>query len=168
MKKNSAEYWISQYQLSPHPEGGHFNENYRSKGCIDKNCLPSCFDGSRSYQTSIYFLLEKGQLSKLHRLKSDEIWFYHFGDAIEITEISPQGTLTRHLLGPDFENGEKFQVVIPAKSWFGAEIKNRQFGFSLAGCTVSPGFDFSDFEMAKKEELLKLYPPHSKAISRLT
>lgn len=154
--KNTAHYWIEKLNLEKHPEGGWFKEVYRSEDVALSEGLPERFNGPRNFSTSIYFLLDKEEISALHRIHSDELWHYYTGtSAIEILSIE-KGKLKKQLVGSDFENGEQFQTTIPKNNWFGARLTN-QTGFALVGCTVSPGFDFNDFEMADKN-LLKYFP----------
>ncbi|HXB92174.1 MAG TPA: cupin domain-containing protein, partial [Puia sp.] len=114
----SASYWINKLQLEKHVEGGAFRETYRSPLTIPRRSLPLFFQGDRSVSTSIYFLLGKGQFSAFHRIASDELWHFYFGDPLLIYEIGHSGLLTTHLLGSDPEKGESFQVVIKTGSWF--------------------------------------------------
>jgi uncharacterized protein len=145
LKMLNALYCIKHLDLIPHPEGGYYRETYRSDGIIKENCLGG-FNGHRNYLTSIYFLLEYGNFSAFHRIKSDELWNFHAGDPLEVVEITPQGKLIVTDLGADLSNGNVFQYVVKAGNWFASRVK--QGGtFSLVGCAVSPGFDFSDFEM---------------------
>ncbi len=154
------DYWIIKLSLSAHPEGGWFKENYRSNELILKEALPERFPGNRNFSTAIYYLLEKGDFSAFHRIKSDELWHFYDGDSLEIIEINPNGKITSHLLG--LENLP--QIIIRANSWFAA----RPLGaYTLAGCTVSPGFNFEDFEMADKKELLKTFPQHTEILELL-
>ena len=153
---NTASYWIKKLNLQKHPEGGWFKEVYRSEDIAPFEGLPERFNGSRNFSTSIYFLLEKKEISSLHRIKSDELWHFYTGtSAIEILSIE-NGKLRKQLVGPAIEKGEQFQTTIPQNTWFGARLTNPN-GFALVGCTVSPGFDFDDFEMTD-ENLLKQFP----------
>ena len=162
----SAQQWADLLQLLPHPEGGWFKEMYRSQGKIAADSLPDEFGGERSFSASIYFLLAKGTFSAFHRILSDEVWHFYSGDALVIHEITPQGQYFAHRLGQDVISGERFQLVIPAGSWFASEVcEEGQFG--LVGCTVAPGFDFSDFEMAQQSLLIAAFPQHETIISRL-
>jgi len=112
-------------------------------------------------------LLQKGQFSALHRIAADELWHFYTGDPLEIIEIKPSGALCVHALGPDAEAGETFQCVIEAGSWFGSRVKNGG-EYSLVGCTVAPGFDFADFELADRNQLMGLFPQHADIIHSLT
>ena len=154
--------------MQPHPEGGYFAETYRSAGAdLHKSALPDRFSGRRAFGTAIYFLLESHHISALHRIQSDEIWHFYAGGTLEIFVISPIGELTIIRLGNNPEQGEVFQAVVPAGCWFGSKPAAGT-EFSLVGCTVAPGFDFADFEMANRETLLTAVSQHSDVIEMLT
>lgn len=157
---------ISQLGLVRHPEGGWFREIYRADEDICAAALPQRYGGDRSICTSIYFLLEQGDFSALHRIKSDELWHFYYGSPLTIHVILPDGSYQALHLGPDLEAGEQFQGMVPGGSWFGAELKGE--GFGLVGCTVAPGFDFADFELADRDALMELYPEYAGLLSRMT
>jgi uncharacterized protein len=98
---------------------------------------------------------------------SDEIWHFYAGDPLEVIEIDPTGNLKITDIGNDFSKNQHFQHVVPAGNWFGSRVKAGG-EFSLVGCTVAPGFDFADFEMATPENLLSLFPEHRSVIMDLT
>lgn len=148
-------------QLQPHPEGGFYREVYRSEMQIS----PEGFPGTRPVSTSIYYLLQQGDFSTFHRIASDELWHFHYGQDLLIHELGANG-YTCHRLGTSFEQGARLQVVIPAGSWFASEPAEGS-AFCLAGCTVAPGFDFRDFELARAGELVRQYPDHATLIRRL-
>ena len=130
---SEAERLITALALSPHPEGGHFKEMFRDAGA------------PRAHSTAIYFLLREGEVSQPHRIDAAEIWHYYRGAPLELTIAQEGGRTVRHILGPDIENGERPQLVVPPHAWQGA----RSLGeYTLVGCTVAPGFEFSAFEMA--------------------
>lgn len=158
---------INRLALERHPEGGWFRETYRSEGLIPSQGLPAEFTGPRSFATAIYFLLARGELSTLHRIKSDEMWHFYSGTSLTIHVISPTGDYQQLKLGPDIADDENFQAMVPAGSWFGAEVSPAG-SYALAGCTVAPGFDFTDFELASRAELLRTYPEHQELIVKLT
>jgi predicted cupin superfamily sugar epimerase len=164
---NSAQYWIEKLKLSKHPEGGYFREVYRSDEFISKKHLPGRYSSFRSFSTSIYFLLKSDEFSAFHRLKSDEIWHFYDGSPLLLYVIDPKGKLTTIKTGPNPGNNEMLQVVIPKGFWFAAEVSVKD-SFSLIGCTVSPGFDFEDFELAGREKLTAKFPQHKELIERLT
>ena len=158
--------WIEQLKLTKHIEGGYFSEVYKSELIIDTAQLPPQFTVSRHCCTHIYFLLEKDQFSAFHRIKSDELWHFYAGDPLVVYEIDETGRLTEHLLGQDPGKHHLF-TCIKAGSWFGARLQENG-SYALAGCTVSPGFDYDDFEMGEKSFLLKKYPQHAALINSLT
>lgn len=139
---SNAAYYKLQLELLPHPEGGYYRETYRSK---DAFSFPD-FEGKRNLSTSIFFLLEAPQVSSLHRIKSDEIWYYQDGGNLEIIELDEQGKELVTLLGKDLKAGAVLQHIVKAGRWFGARLPEGS-AFCLAGCQVSPGFDFRDFEL---------------------
>lgn len=161
----TAAYWIEKLELEKHPEGGWFREIYLSDDIVPQTGLPSSFRGERSFATSIYYLLEGTDFSAFHRIKSDEIWHYYAGtSAIEILSLE-KGKLKKYLVGNDLEKRETFQVIVPKNTWFASRLVNLK-GYALAGCTVSPGFHFEDFELADGR-LLKEYPEFSDEIAQL-
>lgn len=164
---HSANYWIDKLNLTKHPEGGYFKEIYRSAESVDGDALPQRFGGARSFGTSIYFLLNSNEFSALHRIASDEIWHFYAGSPLTIYAINPNGVLSHIFLGNDFDSGEMFQAVVPAGSWFGANVQTPA-SFALVGCTVAPGFDFADFEMGNRKNLLTRFPQHKNIIEMLT
>ena len=166
MNKNAG-YWIKNLSLEKHPEGGYFKEIYRSEEKIPAESLPERFSKSRSFTTSICFLLESSDFSAFHRLKSDEVWHFFTGSALTLHIIGHDGKHTQEVLGSDLENGEIFQAVVKARCWFAVKVNDRS-SFSLTSCTVSPGFEFQDFELGKRDELLRIYPEHKKIIEELT
>jgi predicted cupin superfamily sugar epimerase len=151
-----AQYYIKTLSLLPHPEGGFYKETYRSSETIPLK------NGDRNYSTAIYFLLEKNNFSAFHKIKSDELWHFYAGDILEVIEITTEGKLKITELGPG-----NFQYCVPAGNWFASRVKEGG-DFSLVGCTVAPGFDFKDFEMAQQKQLMQLYPQYEKLIKELT
>lgn len=162
-----AEYWIEKLKLQAHPEGGFFRETYRSAQIINKESLPDAYKGSRASATSIYFLLRSGEVSVFHRIASDEMWYFHAGNPVQIHFITTRGELKSEILGNAISEKQQVQVLIPGGTIFGAEVVG-QSGFSLMGCMVTPGFDFQDFEMLSREKLLSTFPQHKNIILRLT
>lgn len=162
----SAAYWIEQLNLLEHPEGGFYKETYRSEETISSTGLPERFKGDRNFSTAIYFLLRSQDRSVFHRIKSDELWHYHAGSVLNIYVLQ-HNALTTHKLGPDIEAGQSLQIIIPANCWFGAKVADAGT-YTLAGCTVSPGFDFQDFEIADREKLYQTFPQQRSIIDLLT
>lgn len=163
---HTAEQIIHQLELRSHPEGGYYVQTYCSREGIAAAALPQRFGGDRFFSTAIYFLLDKNQYSAFHRIKSDEVWHFYEGSALHIYVLHPDGRGEILRLGNDIANGYSFQHVVPAGCWFASKPADHR-GFSFAGCTVAPGFDFSDFEMADKVQLLKRYPAFSEWIHLL-
>jgi len=162
----SIDYWINHLGLLPHPEGGFYKETYRALEIIPGTALPARFGGDRNLSTAIYFLLRSEDISVFHRIKSDELWHFYYGSSLLIYVLHER-ELKIHRLGANLDKGDSLQVVIPANCWFGAHVENPD-SFALCGCTVAPGFDFRDFEMAERNALLKEYPGYEKEIIRLT
>lgn len=162
----TAGYYINHLNLLPHPEGGFYKETYRSAESIPHIALPERFNGERSFSTAIFYLLEQGDCSLFHRIKSDECWHFYAGETLLIHVIDNTGEYKCIKLGNDIAAGETFQFVVPATSWFASEPAAKS-SFCLAGCTVAPGFDFTDFEIADKANLLSSFPKHDAIINRL-
>ena len=157
---------IKLYNLQPHPEGGYYAQTYKSSESIPVAALPNRFAGDRYFSTAIYFLLEQKQFSAFHRIKSDELWHFYSGVGLHIYVIYPDGRGEVLKLGSDIQNGYSFQQLVPAGCWF-ASAPVIETDFSFVGCTVAPGFDFDDFELAEKENLLNEYPQHAAWINKL-
>ena len=165
--KDSIKKIITQLNSEPHPEGGYFRETYRSHGEISEVNLGQDFNGKRNFSTCIYFLLTSDSFSALHRIKQDEIWHFYTGSPILLHLLSESGIHKQVIIGNDIENGETPQFVVPGGYWFGAEVIDEN-SYSLVGCTVSPGFDFKDFELKSREEMMALFPEKQDLISKLT
>jgi hypothetical protein len=153
--------------LERHPEGGYFRQTYRADVEIAQEALPARFTGPRRASTAIYFLLEAGDFSAFHRLRSDEVWHFYAGSPLIVHVIEPAGAYSRIDLGSGTDNREVFQCMVRAGCWFGSELVEGG-SYALVGCTVAPGFDFEDFEMGKRLELMRAYPEHRRVIERLT
>ncbi|MBS6501476.1 MAG: cupin domain-containing protein [Clostridium sp.] len=153
----NAEYYIKNLEMLPHVEGGYFKESFLSEEKVREN---------KNLWSSIYFLLRTGEVSNFHRLKSDELWYYHDGEALTIYMISPEGELITKQLGINIEKGEVPQALVPKGYIFGSAMNNE--GFSLVGCMVAPAFEYEDFELFEREYLLNLYPKHKDIIIKLT
>lgn len=151
--------------LKPHPEGGFYTEVYRSEGLIETE--EDDFPDGRHYSTSIYYLLKNGDQSHLHKIKSDEVWHHYEGSPITIHLITQTGSYRKLHVGKDLRNNQKPQQIVSANCWFGITVDEPD-SYALCGCTVSPGFDFEDFEMGDRAALLKKYPEHEEIIRKLT
>ncbi len=156
---------VRHFGMSPHPEGGFYRETYRSAGSIPAEALPSGFSGARSYSTAILFLLRQGDVSRLHRIRQDELWHFYLGDPLRLVMISPEGRPEEVVLGQDVTRGQHLQWAVPAGYWVGAAPVPGS-AFSLVGCTVAPGFDFADFELGEREALLRLFPDARELVER--
>lgn len=163
-----AEEIIRLFGMKPLPgEGGFYVETYRSKEKIGPEALVEGLKGQRNLGTAILYLLTADTVSKLHRLKSDEIYHFYLGDEVTMLQLFPDGSSRVITLGCDIADGQSLQVVVPQGVWMGSLLKAGG-GFALLGTTVCPGFEFEDFESADREQLLKLYPSQSELILRLT
>lgn len=166
MTKDAA-YWVQKLELQPHPEGGFYRQTYRADLLLSKEALPPNFRGPRPASTAIYFLLAGKNFSAFHRLQSDELWHFYLGASLIVHVIEPNGSYSKIHLGNDPEAAEVLQAVVKAGCWFASEVKDGK-SFALVGCTVAPGFDFEDFELAQREQLVQNYSQHSKIITKLT
>ena len=152
----SVEEVITKLNLVPHPEGGYFSQTYISEDKVNSSHLFS----------SIIFMLCENDVSHFHRLKGDELWYYHDGESIEIVEITDDGKLITTSLGKNIQNGEKLQHLVKKGSIFGSIMKKP--GFSIVGCMVSPAFSYEHFELFSRKELLLKYPQYQEIIKELT
>ncbi len=158
--------WIKKLGLEPHPEGGYFKEVYRSDDSFDLTNNPN-YNSQRNFSTSIYYLLEGDQFSTFHKLASDEIWHFYDGCPVELHMIDKSGEYKKALIGSNIADNNYLQFAIKSGIWFAAKPTDPN-SYSLVGCTVSPGFDFHDFQMGKKDELVSQFPKHKKIIEKFT
>src|SRR5690606_2869160 len=158
----TADYWIEHLGLKPHPEGGFYRETYRSKEQVPAQGLPLRFGSPRSFSTAIFFLLRSSDCSLFHRIKSDEIWHFYSGGRLALYQLTDPSTEVIHL-GANPDAGEHLQVVVSAGTWFGAKVVDPD-SYCLCGCTVAPGFDFGDFELANRRHLLEAFPSQAAII----
>jgi len=165
--ERTARYWTEKLHLVEHPEGGFFAPAFRASEQINLSGLPDRFTGNRAIVSSIYYLLLKNQFSVFHRLKSVEIWSFFEGDPLTIHILDPLGALVEKRLGRDFDKGESFQVAIEAGNFFAAEQHGPK-EFTLVGCTVAPGFEYEDMEIAARVELQAKYPQYMEIIEKFT
>jgi predicted cupin superfamily sugar epimerase len=157
--KGDARAWAEALGLIPHPEGGLYRETFRAPLALQAP------QGERAASTAIYFLLPAGSFSALHRVRSDEVWHHYAGDPVELHTIDPGGAHAVVRLGKELPD-ERPQHVVAAGTWQAAVPVGD--GFALCGCTVAPGFDFADFEMPSRAELLATFPQHAALLARLT
>lgn len=175
-----AEFIIRKLELEKHiSEGGYFKESYRSPCMISNNGFHNKKQGHeiseetpypekiRPASTLIYYLLVGNQYSAIHRVQSDEIWHFYLGSPVTIHLINEDRISPRIQLGNNLENDENIHYIVKKDTWFCAEINNKT-SFALMGCTVSPGFDFEDFELGNKDKLILQYPQHKDLIERFT
>lgn len=157
-----AEDIVKRLALSPHPEGGFYRETWRSP--LTLRDLPH--GAARQASTAIYFLLPAGTFSALHRVASDEVWHHYGGDPLDLHELDDAGKHTVVRLGLDLGHGQLPQHVVPGGRWQAAEPVGDRY--TLCGCTVAPGFDFVDFEMPSRAEVIRLFPQHAELAARLS
>ena len=159
--------YVQALQMLPHPEGGFYKETYRSQQLMTVARPDNGALAQRNVSTGIYFLLERGNFSAFHQIRSDEMWHFYAGQALEVLEISASGALRCTRLGANILQGEVFQHVVPAHTWFASRVAAGG-SFALVGCTVAPGFDFADFCLADRATLLAEFPQHQQTITALT
>lgn len=160
---------IDRLGLIPHPEGGWYRQNYASVGSIPESQLPD-YEGPRHCATSIYFLLDRTNFSAFHRLKSEELWFHHAGDPLDIHVIHPDRRLETMRIGPigaDSSGNFEPQALVPGNTWFASAVSEGG-SWSLVGCVVTPGFDVRDFELANRHQLVLEYPEYRGMIESFT
>lgn len=155
---SSQQQFIDALALLPHPEGGFYKETYRSELSLEGQ--------QRNLLTSIYFLLTSANVSKFHRIKSDELWYFHTGSPLIVHTLSERGH-EQHLLGLDLSKGQQPFLWVPKNTIFGSTVLQKE-AFSLVSCAVAPGFDFRDFELFERATLLAAYPEHREIIERLS
>lgn len=158
----NAEDWITHLDMTAHPEGGYYKQSFVSSEKI----MTAEHPAERNLYTSIYFLLRTQDISHFHRLKSDELWYFHAGHAVTVHILDTEGNYRAEKLGLDLAAGERPQVLVEKGSIFGSTVEAENT-FSLVGCMVSPGFDFADFELLRQSELLELYPQQEQVIKKL-
>jgi len=155
-------------RLEPHPiEGGHFLETWKSEEQIPHAALPARYGGARAAGTAIYYLLEPSTFSEMHRLISDEVFHFYLGDPVEMLQLWPDGSSRVVVLGNDLAAGMLPQFIAPKGVWQGTRLVPGG-EVALLGCTVSPGFDFADYETGRREHLLREYPESAALIEALT
>lgn len=181
---------VARLKLQPHPEGGFYYETFRDASVhLSKSLLPPHYKVDRPVSTCIYFLLPSGCVSHLHRIPSAETWHFYFGEELTVIELNENdGSVKLTCLGPDpLAENQVMQYTVPPNVWFGAyptsdidvdvssemgavkrESRDPEKHFSLVGCTCAPAFQFVDFELAKRSELVRRFPKHEALISMLT
>jgi predicted cupin superfamily sugar epimerase len=165
--QDTAKRIIERFELQRHPEGGYFREVYRAGLTIDHPAIEGASDRRRSAGTFIYFMLTAGDFSAFHRVSgSDEIWHLYAGGPLELHLVDAAGRHVARRLTTDPTAGEP-AAVVPADWWQAARLAPDS-AWAFCGCTVTPGFDFRDFEMPAAEALLEAFPAHAELIRSLT
>ncbi|CAN1136177.1 hypothetical protein LINPERPRIM_LOCUS20941 [Linum perenne] len=178
---------VKRLNLQPHPEGGFFCETYRDTSVtLSTSHLPSTYKVDRAVSTCIYFMLPTGSVSALHRIPCAETWHFYFGEPLTVLELSDDGNIKLTCLGPDLlHENQQPQYTVPPNVWFGSfptkdytissdgsvvknEQRDRESHYSLVGCTCAPAFQFQDFEMGKRSDLVSQFPQHQSLITLLT
>lgn len=155
------------FNLQAHPEGGYYSEVYRSQGVIQQSSLLG-YPGDRNISTSIYFLITSGNFSGFHRIRQDELWHFYAGMPLHVHVIDSGGQYVCHTVGhPLTDEGNVPQLVVRGGSWFASAVRDPR-AYSFVGCTVAPGFDFRDFELASRDQLTALFPKHAAIIQKFT
>lgn len=158
---------VKRFELAPHPEGGFFREVYRSPLQVEHPEIEAPTPNRRCGGTLIYFLLGRDDFSAFHRVRwTDEIWHLYAGGPIELHLLAPTGAYVTRTLASDLESGEP-ATVVPAGWWQAARLSSG-CAWAFGGCTVAPGFEFADFEMPPRKDLLEHYPDQAKIIEALT
>jgi predicted cupin superfamily sugar epimerase len=159
---------IKSLKLEKHPkEGGWFRETYRSDEKFDGNSLPSRYQGDRAYSTLIYYLISADRFSGFHRVESDEIFHFYLGDSACLCTIAPDGSARETILGSNIGAGQSIQSLVPHGFWQAVYLPPGG-KWALLGCTVSPGFEYVDFEDGNRQSLIEEFPQHADLITRLT
>jgi len=158
---------VARLGLVPHPEGGFYRETHRD--AFELDALAPRFSARRSASTAIYYLLERGDFSALHRIRSDEVWHHYLGATLTVHVFGQERGYVPMRVGKRLSHGDAPQAVVPAGAWFGSRIEANDPGdYALVGCTVAPGFDFADFELGTREHLLATHPDEAELVTALT
>ncbi|MFT7457950.1 MAG: putative cupin superfamily sugar epimerase [Planctomycetota bacterium] len=170
MNKLSAEEIIKHLGLQPLPiEGGYFAVSYTSDEQIQANALPDRYANARNIGGAIYFMETSEQFSAMHQLPTDELYYYHYGDPMEMLFLYPDGKGETRLLGADLAAGQRPQILAPRHSYHGSRpLTGGEFGFSLGSTSMAPGYDQSDSVFPPREELVRAYPEFASLITALT
>src|SRR5262245_14356350 len=164
----TAEQIIERLKLVPLTiEGGYFRETYRAPLSVPAGALPRSYNGDRNVSTAIYYLLTPNTFSAIHVVKSDEVFHFYAGDAVEMLQLGPDRNARVVIMSNDLAAGHEPQLVVPAGIWQGCRLV---LGgkWALMGCTVAPSFDYSDFALADRAELVAMHPEHVELIEALT
>ncbi|KAI4344627.1 hypothetical protein L6164_011831 [Bauhinia variegata] len=178
---------IAKLNLQPNPEGGYYVETFRDDSVhLEKSQLPPEYKVDRPVSTCIYFLLPAGSVSRLHRIPCAEAWHHYMGEPITIVELNEKdGSVKFSNLGSNLTDNQQPQYVVPPNVWFGAfptedfrispdgtlicaPPREAESHYALVGCTCAPAFQFQDFELAKRSELISHFPHLEPLITTLT
>ena len=155
-----ADHLIQRLGLKRLPgEGGYYKETYRSDETAGND---------RDLSTAIYYLITPEASSKMHRVSSDEIFHFYFGDPVQMLLLYPTGESRVVVLGDNLPSGQKPQLVVPKGTWQGAMVVEGDYGYAFMGTTMAPGFELDDFELGAQESLLLRFPQHEMLIRELT
>jgi predicted cupin superfamily sugar epimerase len=155
-------------QLTPLKfEGGFFRETYRSRWQVQPDCLPAGIKGPRSIGTAIYYLITAESFSPLHRLPGSEVFHFYLGDPVVMLQLHPNGEFETLKLGPKLRAGQQPQVVVRGGVWQGCRLAPRG-KWALMGTTMSPGFDYSDYENGMRSDLIAQFPAAEELIRQYT
>jgi len=159
---------IELLDLKPLPrEGGYYRETYRSVRSVSVRNASGRSEVERSLSTAIYYLITPDSFSALHRLPGDEIFHFYYGDPVTMVVLHPDGGMETYIMGLNFAAGERPQSVAPGGAWQGMRLVEGGV-FALMGTTMSPGFDFDDYEPGGRDSLIGQYPLHSELIQKYT
>jgi len=161
-----AEYWIRNLKLTRHIEGGYFRETYKSQEKIKKQCLPTRYIDERHYYTTIYYLIKSGEVSKIHKILSDEVWYFHAGTSATIYIFGSNQSLIRKQIGLNILEHEYPQVLVTRNTFFACTV-NKPNSYILVSCQVSPGFNYDDYTIPEKNWMKENYPKYSDIIEKL-
>ena len=159
MSQQRIQELVTKFNLQAHPEGGFYSETYRS------DQLTASQD--RNLVTCIYFLLTSENVSNFHRIKSDEMWFFHEGSSLTVHTLDPKNGHLQHAVGNAIQKGQTPQLVVPKNTIFGSSVTDEN-SYSFVSCVVAPGFDFNDFELFSRKVLSEEYPESESIIRQLT
>ena len=164
----TAEELIKRFNLKPLPkEGGYYSETFRCNHIVASSSLPEGYGSERSLGTAIYYMLTPETKSLLHRLPTDEIYHFYLGDPVLMLNLFPDGTTKRMTLGQEIDSGQNVQLTVSGRVWQGSYLLEGG-EFALMGTTMSPGFDFGDFEIGERNDLIRHYPSEKELIKKLT
>ncbi|MBX9772748.1 MAG: cupin domain-containing protein [Candidatus Obscuribacterales bacterium] len=165
----SASDLIQLLKLEEHPEGGFYRQTYKSYELIPKEVLPPRYESPRSYGTAIYYLITKEKCSRLHKVASDETFHFYFGAPVEMLLLFPDKRAENIVLGHNILARQQPQFTVPKGIWQGSKIRDEEDSpdYALLGATVAPGFEYADFELATRAEILAEYQDFESQISDL-